>query len=225
MEKEWTRLKSESSKLKSTHDINSGSSVHRKPVRGYDPYGTEWEGSTASLPSVASNPYLRQRQFDTAKEVDACLSSASDLLSTASTLCASAPRRSFGDEFEQSEEQRARIDAFLQQQRQQNYAQAPYDPEEQHRVQNHPTAISRKDAMSFFKVLSWICLLGPRLAMTGLLLAIFILFWLFWVTYVILWGLAQLLSGFQNIKHRFQSLKRQTKMVTNWFSDTIRSTW
>ena len=148
-------------------------SIRRKPVQGSSPSETEWEASTAPSSPSWDDTYLRQRQLDTATEVDACLSSASDLLSTASTLWDQAPRRSFGDDFEQSDKKKARILEFIQ---------------EQHHEEGTRASQNSKNAES---ALMKAILALPRSTVSLLLLGVFLTFWGFLIVYVIFWGTAQ----------------------------------
>ena len=140
------------------------------------------------------NPYLRQRQHDTAKEVQAYLSTASDLLSTASTVCG--VRTSF-DDVEQSPERREAVLDYIQQQQ-----------------SGEPPRSTEKPRSIWLMVALYL----PCMIAMLFLMLLYMLFGAFLFLYTTFWFLAQMFMGFKNFRDHRKRLHRDVGRANAWFA-------
>ena len=180
-------------------EMSAKASVKKKAVQGSSLLLEEDEGPIGP-PSNSSEDYFRQRQLDTAKQIDAYLDSAADVLSRASsTLYVQAPRASTGNDLEQSDEKKATILQYTQEE--------PYEdsPPAYQNVTTRPPNPAK-----------FILLLIPRLILTPILLFVHILLFCAVFIHMFFWGLALVFTGFQNFRQRLESLKREVRVANEW---------
>lgn len=195
-EDRWTELRSEAANLQSSStSIRSASTTRRKPVNN--------SSTTTLVPdeSAIGSEYLRQRQLATAKEVQEYLSTASELLSSASTVCAEPYRRSFGKDIEQSADKQAGIMRYVEhQQYHQHYDDLP-------QARDKPTRIWLEGLLFLPLCVGSVGMFLVQLTTYSFMLA-----------YFCLWILALPFMGFRNCSGQFRRLTTDFGRVNNWFT-------
>ena len=191
-EDRWLQLQKEAVNLQSSSvTMRTANANSNNPYRNSSATTLVPDGP---LDLQGDNPYLRQRQHETAKEVQAYLSTASELLSTASTVCG--VRTSF-DDVEQSPERREAVLDYIQQQ------QSGEPP----RSQEKPRSI-------------WLMVALFLPCMIAMLFLMFFYLWFgtFLFLYTTFWFLAQMFMGFKNFRDHRKRLHRDIGKAHAWFA-------
>lgn len=193
-EDQWRQLKRSATTLRSTASSQPTNPYRRRPVQN---------GSATTLVSDESpvptteNEYLRQRQLETAKEIDHWLGTASELLSTASTVCAQ--RRSFGEQTVMPEQEHTAVV---------NYLIDPRNAEQANNRQIHLTqgnVILILSAYPFLSIGVFFMWIASSLC------------WCFMVVYLFFWLLSNVFIGFKNFRDHWTVLKRRCARVVGWY--------
>ena len=202
-EDRWQRLKKDATNLESSSMSMRSQSTnpYRKPTRN--------SSATTLVPDGASevpgnNEYLRHRQFETAKDIQDYLSTASDLLSNASTVCAEPyyPHRgSFGDDGVQTPQKQAQVMAYVQDL-----------PNPDRDTTGLPEARDKPRNVCLVLVLFL-----PRMIAGGFLCMLQILFYCFALVYIILWASVLPCMGFRNVSGQWKNITRDLGRMNNWF--------
>jgi hypothetical protein len=179
-ENEWRTLHRNAATIQSHNPGGtSANSIGRKPVESFH----------ATSP-FAGTEYLRQRQLETAKDVQDYLSTASDLLSTASTVCGQPYAQSVADTQEQSPEQRAKIMAYIEGQR-----NIDMDDDIPRVKDKRPVRCCKIDGFFVFRVLGGTAWLGVTLAIYGMMFV-----------YLVFWAAIQIVVFCMNVGDHWRSL-------------------
>lgn len=193
-EDRWRQLKKDAIKVQSSPMGRNQSNPYRR---------NEVRNSSAStlVPNETfdwdtGNQYLRQRQRETAKEVDDFLTTASELLSTASTVCAQPYRGSF-DDIGQSPQRRAEIMQYIVS------SDTVFNDVPTDRIEDGPPPAKNKKSENA-------CLAATLLLPRGLavltLLAGFLCFYGLLMVYMPLWAFGQLFMCFKHGGSHWKSL-------------------